>query len=88
MTEEECKSCGKVHGSAIVICQATGTRYQGRVRRKGCRLYEPIGRPSKSYKVAFRRMAKAFVDGGYKRGDVIMWADYYDPERVCELVRG
>lgn len=34
-------------------------------------------------------MTQAFsvVPGRYKRADVIMVADYYDPIQVCELVR-
>ncbi len=69
------------------ICGGVNTRYQGRVRFEGYRRYDLVGKPSKSYKVAFRRMIKAFAEGDYKRADVIFWADYYDPEVLCEIVR-
>jgi hypothetical protein len=33
-------------------------------------------------------MSAAFAaNRNYKRADVIMWADYYDPVQLCELVR-
>ncbi len=69
------------------ICDGVGKRFQARVRHAGYRRWTPIGKPTKSYRVAVRRMAAAFAEGGYKRGDVIMWADYYDPEMLCELVK-
>jgi hypothetical protein len=68
------------------ICTGTNTRYQARARREGHRRYQLIGKPTKSYRVAVMRMAKAFAEGGWKRADVIYWADYYDPEMMCELV--
>ena len=85
---EKCTKCGKEHRPFVgAICRGVGTEYQARVRYKGFQRYSLIGPPTKSYKVAVRRMAAEFVDGGYKRGDVIMWADYYDPEIVCEIVK-
>ncbi len=72
------------------ICRGTGTRYQARARWEGYRRYQLIGKPTKSYRVAVMRMAKAFAERGnleYKRADVVMWAEYYDPEVLCELVR-
>lgn len=69
------------------ICGGVGKRYQARVRPPGYQRWTPIGKPTKSYRVAVRRMAEAFAEGGYKRGDVIMWAEYYDPVMLCELVK-
>ncbi|KKM97453.1 hypothetical protein LCGC14_1167770 [marine sediment metagenome] len=68
------------------ICGGVGKRYQARVRLRGYRRYELVGKPTKSYRVAVRRMAAAFVEHRYQRGDVLMWADYYDPVQLCELV--
>lgn len=69
------------------ICRGTNVRYLARGRWYGCRHWSPVGKPTKSYRVAQMRMAKAFADRPYKRADVIMWADYYDPLQLCELVR-
>ena len=68
------------------ICRGTGTRYQARVRNAGSRYWSLSGKPSKSYGVAIKRMAAAFAEGGYKRADVVMYADYYDALQMCELV--
>lgn len=73
--------------SSVHICTGVNTRYQARARWEGHRLYQLIGKPTKSYAIAVKRMAAAFAEGDYKRADVIMWADYYDPEQICELVR-
>ena len=83
-----CPKCDKEHQPITgAICGGVGTEYQARVRLRGYKLWEPVGRPTKSYRVAVRRMAAAFVEHGYQRGDVIMWAEYYDPVQLCELVR-
>ncbi len=72
----------------ITVCRGTNVRYLARGRWYGYRLWDPIGKPTKSYYVAIRRMAEAFANNrNYKRADVIMWADYYDPEELCQLVR-
>ena len=69
------------------ICNGTDVRYQARGREFAMTDYELIGKPTKSFKLAAQRMASAFVERGYKRADVITWAEYYDPQQVCELVR-
>lgn len=74
---------GKLEGH---ICRPSSTRYQARARWEGHQRYELIGKPTKSYRVAVMRMAKAFAEGDYKRADVVMWADYYDTVGMCELV--
>lgn len=83
-----CPKCGKEHKPITgAICGGVGTRYQARVRWLGYQRYRLVGKPTKSYAVAVRRMAAAFTEGDYKRADVIMWAEYYDPEQMCELIR-
>lgn len=87
---EPCSNCGQQHGVIVTICQGTGTRYLARIRYYGHRRYIVLGQPSKSHKVALRRLAKAFAEDTqalYKRGDVLLMADYYDPEQLYELVR-
>ena len=69
------------------IYVATGQRYQGRVRLPGHRKYILVGKPSKSVERAAVAMARKMASGNYKRGDVISWADYYDPQIVMEMVR-
>ncbi|KKN72494.1 hypothetical protein LCGC14_0409980 [marine sediment metagenome] len=68
------------------ICAGTNTRYQARVRVRGDRLWTLIGKPTKSYRVALKRMAGAFSDQIYYRGDVLLLADLFDPEQMCEIV--
>ena len=70
------------------ICRGTNTEYQARARWPGYRRYELIGKPTTSYRMALRRMADAFAsNSNYKRAEVLMEADYYDPHVLCELVR-
>lgn len=73
---------------SIHICTGTNVRYRARTRWHGFQRYELVGKPTRSYKVAIMRMARAFADNrNVKRADVIMTADYYDPVQLCELVR-
>lgn len=74
-------------GSGIWICTGTGVRYYARVRWHGYQKYQLVGNPTKSYHVALVRLAREFATGKYKRGDVLMSSDYYEPIPVCELVR-
>lgn len=69
------------------ICRGVNVQYRARARWPGYHRYQLIGKPTRSYKVALRRMADAFATGKYKRADVLMSADYYDPVMLCELVR-
>lgn len=73
--------------SDVHICIGVGKMYQARARRLGCRNWILIGEPTTSYDEAVIDMATAFAAHDYKRADVIMCADYYEPIRVCELVR-
>lgn len=69
------------------ICEGAGKRYQARARWPGFQRYQLIGKPTKSYRAALRRMTDAFASGHYHRADVVVMADYYDPEQLCELVQ-
>ena len=86
-----CSKCGKDHkeyrAATGAICGGVGNQYQARTRWHGYRRWDPVGKPTESYAVAVRRMAVAFSKGHCKRADVIMWAEYYDPVQLCELVR-
>lgn len=68
------------------VNRPSSTIYIARVRRSGCRRYTLLGKPTRSYRVALRRLVSAFEGGHYKRGDVLVAADYYDPTTVCEIV--
>ena len=70
----------------VHINRPSSQRYVARVRRSGCRRFKVISRNHKSYPAAVRSMVKAFMSDNYKRGQVIVVADYYDPVVVCELV--
>ncbi len=82
-----CPKCGKDHSSAGAICGGVGMRYQARARLKGHREWRLVGKPSTAYHIALRRMAAAFAKRDSYKADVIMWAEYYDPVQLCELVR-
>lgn len=69
------------------ICGGVNRSYQVRVRRYGQHKYELVGTPSKTFRTALKRLAEAFGNQEYKRGDVVMSADYYDPVVLCEIVR-
>ena len=71
----------------VHINRPSSTRFIARVRWPGCRKYTLLGKPTKSYPAAVARMAKAFASGSYKRGDVLVVADWYEPQQMCELVR-
>ena len=65
----------------------TSSRFIARVRRVGCRKYILVGKPQKYLDRAIKIMAASFAEGSYKRGDVILTADYYDPVVLVEMVR-
>lgn len=72
---------------AIHINRPSSTRFQARVRLRGRRRYKLVGNPSRSFHAALIRMAKEFSRTNYKRGDVLMTADYYEPSMVAEICR-
>lgn len=71
------------------ICVGVGVRYHVLIRREWPRpRFETIGKPSRSYIAAIRRLAAEFAaDHSYVRGIVLMTAEYYDPVQVCEIRR-
>ena len=74
-------------GACIYLCTGTNTRYQVYGRHFGCRTYRGVGKPTKSKRAAYRRMADVFNEQGFKRVIVCVLADYYDPEPIAELIR-
>ena len=72
----------------VYICTGVNVRYRAGVRRYGHRNYDLLGkRWGRSSSAALKRLADAMTTGQYKRGVVLMVADYYDPEPVYEIVR-
>ena len=71
----------------ITICRGVNVRFQARVRYAGSRKYILLGKSTCSQRKALRELADAFATGRYKRGDVLMAAEYYDPTPICEIVR-
>ena len=80
MSDDEPKTCG-------AICGGTNTQFWARGRHKYWRKYRVIGKPTRSYPTAVRRMTEAFIKQRLQRVEVLMTADYYDPVMLCELVR-
>lgn len=79
----------RVRGDPVTIHinRPSSTRYQARVRLPGHRKYKVIGNPQMELEKALFIMAREFTKDIYKRGDVIVTADYYDPSVVVEMVR-
>ncbi|TAL38890.1 MAG: hypothetical protein EPN97_03335 [Alphaproteobacteria bacterium] len=72
----------------IHINRPSSTRFIARVRSVGCRKYKLLGKPTKSYEAAVVRMARTFAKfHHYKRGDVLIVADYYEPQQLVEIKR-
>lgn len=72
----------------IYICTGVNVRYRAGVRREGCRNYDLLGkRWGRSSSAALKRLTDAMTTGQYKRGVVLMLADYYSPEPIYEIVR-
>jgi len=71
----------------IHICRGVNRRFQARVRMRGYRRYIMVGKCRRELKPALMDLARAFASGHYKRGDVLHWADYYDPKPVCKITR-
>ena len=76
-----------IDGACVTVCGGVGVRYQARARWYGYRRYRLLGKATKSKRVAMRRLADAMLDTEYKRGDVLLCAEYYDPEPIVEMVR-
>lgn len=74
-------------GSGIWICRGVNVQYLARVRYFGRRNYILLGDWTRSRRKALRELGKAFGTRHYKRGDVLMIADYYDPVPIYEVVQ-
>ena len=71
----------------VHICRGVNTRYQACVRLPFHRNWVLVGKPRKREKLALADLMKAFSTGVYKRGRIVMYADYYDPETVLSIHR-
>lgn len=71
----------------VHICKALNVKFIPRVRWAGHRKYELLGKPCKTEAAAIHRLTKAMATKRYKRGDVLMLADWYDPLITIEIVR-
>ncbi len=69
------------------ICGGVGRRYRARVRLYGHRRYQLLGKRTRSKRVAMRLLADAMLSTSYKRGDVLIMDEYYDPVPIVEMVR-
>lgn len=72
---------------SVHICSGVHQRFYGQVRLPGHRRWQKVAGARMSLARAIRDMARAFAAGTYKRGRVIMTADYYDPLVIVEMVR-
>lgn len=73
--------------ATIHINRPSSIRFQARVRYRGQWRWVLVGKSTRRKDRAIVAMAKKFASGHYKRGEVLMAADYYDPIVVCEMVR-
>lgn len=71
----------------VHINRPSSTRFQARVRLPGRRKYRLVGTPTKESHKALLTMTREFSRGRYKRGDVLIIADYYEPVVLAEIVR-
>ncbi len=73
-------------GSAL--CGGFDRHYRARVRLFGHQRYELLGKPTKSLRVAMTRVTDAMAAAPhYKRGDVLVCDDWYEPFVLFETVR-
>lgn len=71
----------------VHVCRGLNPCYQVRVRLPGFRRYILVGGPLKSKDAAYRALARRMATGSYKRGDVMLCADWYEPLPVVEMVK-
>lgn len=72
----------------VHINRPSSTRFCARVRARGHRKYKLLGKPTLKFETALRRVANAIAKNSWwKRGDVLLTADYYDPQVIAEIVR-
>jgi hypothetical protein len=70
----------------VHICRGVNRRFYAQVRMAGARRWQTVGKHLLA-EPAIMRMAKSFAAGSYKRGRVIMTADYYEPVEIAEMRR-
>ena len=70
----------------IHVCRGTRRRYVAQVRQMGCRRWHTVGE-YRSRSEAFVVAAEKLNSTGWKRGRVLLTADYYDPVVVMEAVK-
>ena len=71
----------------IFICRGVNVQYRARVRFHGFRRYRVLAQWTPWKHIAMKQLTEAMDTGNYKRGDLLMAADYYDPEVIYEIVR-
>ena len=72
---------------SLHISQGIGVLYFGAFRRRGCRKFETLVKPSKSRARVVSQTASLFERIDYKSAVVAMVADYYEPIAVMKLER-
>lgn len=73
--------------SELHIKRPINPRFIARVRQRGCRRYQVVGR-YRTMEAAGRAMLKAFMGlHAFKRGDVLMIEDWYEPNMLMEITR-
>ena len=72
---------------AVHINRPSSTRFRVRVQETGRRRWRLLSGEHKKLAQAGARMGRFVADGPYKRGQVLLTADYYDPTVVLEMVR-
>lgn len=72
--------------TTLHICRGVNRRYVTQVRQARYRRWTTVS-TSLSYKHAVLAMARTFAKGSYKRGRVLLTADYYDPVVIVEMHR-
>jgi hypothetical protein len=73
--------------AVLHINRPSSTRYRARVRMSGCRKWRLLPGEHKRLDRAAAQLARVFSEGRYKRGEVLLTADYYDPRILIEMVR-
>ncbi len=70
----------------LILCHGQNLLYIARVRDYGLRDWT-VKSKHRSYRRAVAAAGKALIEGGHKKADVLLIADYYDPIQLIEMVR-
>lgn len=73
--------------SGLHISIGVNRKFLPRAKHAGAKNYTLLGKPCKYEHTAVRRLADAMIRQRFKRGDVLLYADYYDPIIIFEMVR-